>query len=203
MSRARTSGSTASRAGLVLAVLALLLACSDAQPSRLRRHRDAELSFVYPETWELVSDSRDPETPSGRVLVLRAAEDTVVMLHRFKPASGWRIEEFAQEFAQQRRREMAQQGAVRPQPIERSEVLWSARGQPLQGIRDDFQVEREGIVSRQTSLFFAVDRDGAQIFVSAHLPTPRLEALQPDLRALISSLRGGALTSRGVGGPTA
>jgi len=177
-------------------VLALVLwsACGPSDGvDGLRKHRDPDLSFMYPATWELTHDTFELDTPDSRVLILRAPGDAVVMIHRFIPATGWTLREFAREFATQRSVRLSQQGAARPREVKTSQLSLAPRGRPLQGLRQDFELERNGVSSQQTSLFFAVPRGGVQVFVSAHAPRPMANALASDLKTVLSSIRGGSL----------
>jgi len=193
----RQASTTAQRSArsraLVAPLLALLLAAwacgGDPEPLEgLTKHRDPDFSFVYPEGWELTHDTFDLETPNSRVLILRTKGQSVVMLHRFAPPQGWTLEQFTREFSEQRERQLRKRGVARPRGMRRSSFVSRPRGRPLEGIRQDFELEENGVVSEQTSLFFAVPSEDADLFVSAHLPTAQVDDLEPDLRTVLSSL---------------
>ncbi len=193
--RVLSLGSRRLRFGWICCLLALLCCGGPDDPPGLRKHRDPDFSFLYPESWELTHDTFELETPDSRVLILRAPGDAVIMLHRFTPPLGWTLKEFVKEFSAQRSRRAMRTGKVRARNLRESSVSVAPRGRPLQGLRQEFVLEDDGVTSEQTSLFFVIERDRAQIFVSAHGPTRRISELGADLRTVLSSLRGGAIAS--------
>jgi len=193
-----SGGPAAGARGLVALCLAALLAVlggcgdDDSLPG-LRKHRDPDLSFFYPEGWQLTHDTFELDTPDSRVLILRAPGDGIVMIHRFMPASGWTLEEFATQFSKLRAQRLTQEGLTPPDRVETSATSLQARGYPIQGVRQDFSLERQGVTSDLTSLFFEVDRAGAQVFISAHVSRLLVPTLTRELKPVLSSIRGGAL----------
>ena len=158
------------------------------RPGDVLEHDGGDYRFRYPARFELTHDTFEVATPDSRIVALRGADGSLLMVHSFAPASNLSAQEFADEIARQRRRALlelgVQGGEVQHQIRERVRSAGALRD----GVRQEFDIESGGLHFAQLARYVRVAVGDQELFVSLHTPARHASRAESAFEEVLGSL---------------